>query len=122
MDNLPHKLKLETSLYIYEKRYSNLKFFNNFPDSISLISWMCPLLLPRFYADKEYIFAEGEDIEDIHFMIKGSASFVLPSMRNTRYIRINKGDHFGIIDIVGSTKNLEIPFEQWYEYKNQLKR
>jgi hypothetical protein len=40
--NLPHKLKIEVSLYIYEDRYKKIKFFKN--RSASFISWLCPLL------------------------------------------------------------------------------
>ena len=42
--SLPHKLKIEASLYIYEKRYNQIKFFRN--QSSSFIAWMCPLLKP----------------------------------------------------------------------------
>ena len=32
IDELPHKLKTEVSLHVYESRYENIKFFkNNFP-------------------------------------------------------------------------------------------
>lgn len=41
---LPHKLRIEASLYIYESRYSQIKFFKN--QSSSFIAWMCPLLRP----------------------------------------------------------------------------
>lgn len=101
VETLPKQLKVEMSLYIYEKRYANLKFFEN-TDSISLITWMCSLLSPSFYSDKEMIFFEGEPVTQIHFLIKGVASFVLPSFKNMRYITIEKGDHYGIIDIIGS--------------------
>ena len=36
------------------------------------------------------------------FMIEGTAAFVLPSFKNTRYITIETGDHFGFCDIIGS--------------------
>ena len=42
VDELPHKLKIEVSLYIYEERYKNIMFFQG--KSPSLISWLCPLL------------------------------------------------------------------------------
>ena len=98
---LPHKLKIETCLYIYEERYSKLKYFRD--QSVSFITWMCPLLKPSYYGDKEFIFSEGDDIKEIHFLIDGAAAFVLPSFRNTKYIKIEKGDHFGIIDFIGSS-------------------
>ena len=33
-------------------------------------------------------------------MQKGDAGYVLPRFENTQYIKIEKGDHFGIIDLV----------------------
>jgi len=35
--------------------------------------------------------------------MSGESAFVLPSFDNTKYINIGVGDHFGIIDIVGSS-------------------
>lgn len=44
VDELPYKLKIDLSIYIYEERYSKIKFFRN--RTPSFISWMCPLLKP----------------------------------------------------------------------------
>ena len=97
---LPHKMKVECSMYIYESRYSGIKFFFN--QSSSFIAWICPLLKPWRYDPEQYIYIEGEEIKDIMFMIDGSAAFVLPSYKNCRYITIENGDNFGFCDIIGS--------------------
>ena len=44
VDDLPFKLKVEVSLYIYEQRYSKILFFKD--RNVSFILWMCPLLKP----------------------------------------------------------------------------
>lgn len=44
IEELPHKLKIETSLYIYEDRYNKVKFLKG--RSPSFITWLCPLLKP----------------------------------------------------------------------------
>lgn len=44
LDELPYKLKTEVSLYVYEQRYCNVKFFAN--RDVQLIIWMCPRLKP----------------------------------------------------------------------------
>jgi len=88
--SLPHKLKIEVSLYIYEDRYKKIKFFRN--RSASFISWLCPLLQPQLFTDKQYIFQEGDDVTNLYFMITGNAAFVLPSFDNTKYIDIEVGD------------------------------
>ena len=36
-------------------------------------------------------------------MMFGLAGFVLPFFKNVTYIEIDEGDHFGVMDIIGST-------------------
>jgi len=74
--DLPHKLKLETSLYIHEHTYKKIDFFKG--RSSAFIAWICPLLKPMPYPENQYIFFEGDDITNIYFLIKGKAGFVLP--------------------------------------------
>ena len=45
---LPHKMKIEVSLYVYERIYKDIKFFHN-RNQTSFISWMCPLLKPQYF-------------------------------------------------------------------------
>jgi hypothetical protein len=101
VDELPHKLKVEVSIYIFEKRYSKIKFFAE-KNQASFISWMCPLLKPQYFGYNEYIYYEGDDIKDVHFIMKGMAGFVLPFFKNVAYIEVEEGDHFGVMDIIGS--------------------
>ena len=70
--------------------------------SNAFISWICPLLKPVQFREKEHVYFEGDDITCIYFLIKGGSGFVLPKYKNTAYIKINTGHHFGVIDIVGS--------------------
>ena len=49
IEDLPHKLKTEVSIYIYEQRYNKIQFFKD--RNLSFILWMCPLLKPQFYCD-----------------------------------------------------------------------
>ena len=86
VDDLPHKMKVEMSLFIHEKRFKKIKFFKN--KTISFITWLCPLLRPYAFEDKQYIYSEGEEINSVYFLIKGNASFVLPSYDNVKYINI----------------------------------
>ena len=43
INNLPQKLKIEVSLYIYESRYTKIKFFKN--QTPSFITWICSILV-----------------------------------------------------------------------------
>jgi len=104
---LPHKLKIQISLYIYEGRYKRVRFFQD--KSSSFISWICPLLRQQMFEEKMYIYNEEDDITNIFFLLNGKAGSVLPQFQNVEYIRIGIGDQFGIIDIYGSSvvKNFE---------------
>jgi hypothetical protein len=55
-------------------------------------------------------------------MIKGQAGFVLPKYENTKYIEIGIGDHFGLIDIVGSINKHEMHADEWISRRNMIKR
>jgi len=71
---------------------------------------MSPLLKPTYFSDNEYIFLENESVNEIFFLVVGKASFVLPRFNNCRYVNINVGNHFGLIDIFGScqTQNIDV--------------
>ena len=113
IEGLPHKLKIEVSLYIYEKRYQKIKFFHD-RHQASFISWMCPLLKPSYFGFNQFIYYEGDEVKDIQFLIEGKASFVLPSFRNCAYIEIDKGDQFGLVDIIGSTQMIGVEIDEWF--------
>jgi hypothetical protein len=53
-----------------------------------------------------------------YFMLSGSASFVIPYYSNSSYINIDIGDHFGIIDIIGSANVGKFDLKNWIEHKN----
>ena len=55
-------------------------------------------------------------------MLSGLASFVLPSYANTSYIDIEIGDHFGVIDIIGSANSGQFNLKNWIDFKNKLYR
>lgn len=116
VEDLPHALKVEVSLYIYEERYNKIKFFLG--KTPAFVSWLCPLLKPALFADDEYIYLEGDDIGSIYFLITGVASFVLPSFNNTRYIDLGEGEHFGVIDITGSAQTNDFDITDWMSHKH----
>ena len=72
------------------------------------------------FPDKNYIYFEGDDVNDIYFLIKGKAGFVLPKYQNTTYIDINVGAHFGIIDIVESMLLNKLDMNNWMSHKDVL--
>lgn len=121
LEELPYKLRIELSLYIYEKRYCKIKFFKD--RSASFVSWMCQLLKPQNYLDMQMMGIEGEEISEISFIINGTAQFVLPAFNNLAYIQVCTGQSYGVIDLISSCSTLDIDFyEEWYEKKLLMHR
>ena len=75
------------------------------------------------FAEHQQIYVEGEEAADISFLIKGCAAFVLPSFNNVPYIKIDKGNYFGMIDIIISSSQFGDNFHEiWYEKKSMITR
>jgi hypothetical protein len=55
-------------------------------------------------------------------MTNGSSAYVIPIYSNAEYMKINSGEHFGVIDIVGSMQFIEEDLDAWYDFKHKLKR
>lgn len=64
------------------------------------MQWLVPKLKVLEFETNQYIYSEGDQARYIYFINKGSAGFVLPRYKNSIYILIEKGDHFGIIDLI----------------------
>lgn len=56
------------------------------------------------------------------FLMKGSASYVLPQYNNIKYINIEIGDQFGLIDIIASAHFQGFDPEDWLSRKDALER
>jgi hypothetical protein len=63
-------------------------------------------------------------MSSILFLCSGSCSFVLPKNYNFKYIDLQKGCYFGLIDIIGSVFKLgqKEDLDEWIKYKDQLVR
>jgi hypothetical protein len=120
MQDLPQKMKTEVSLYIYEQRYAKIVFMRT--GSISFILWLCPLLKPNIFQEKQFIYTENEPVNEILFLTNGTVQFVLPKYMNTPYINVLEGYSFGSIDIVGSLQALDHDLSNWWDYRHLFKR
>ena len=56
------------------------------------------------------------------FLLKGTASYVLPQYNNTKYINIEIGDQFGLIDVIASAHFQNFDPEDWFQRKDALER
>lgn len=100
------------SIYAYEQRYSRLKFFKN--RSIQFISWICRLMQPQWYDEGEFYFFEDDDVEEMFFLIKGQAEFVLPQYSDQAYLHIAHNNHFGLVDVIGSSLKHNFNMKEWW--------
>lgn len=99
--DLPKNLAIELSLFIHETTYSRILFLRT-NNSESFLAWICPLIKANIYDDREYIYFDGDDINMIYFLKYGSCGFVLPRYSNIKYINVNIGATFGLVDIIGN--------------------
>jgi len=120
MDDLPNNLKIELSLYIHEQTYKNIFFMQD--KSMSLISWMCPLLKTFIVQQDSYVYFEGDEVVNIFFMKDGLCGFVLPKYNNAKYITISKGCDFGSEDIIGCMLKNEGKGEEWIHQRESMQR
>ena len=58
IDSLPQQLKMKFGAYVFEEKYSNLKFFMD--KSIKFITAICPLMKADVYVEDEYIYRDGD--------------------------------------------------------------
>ena len=76
VEDLPDKLRIQVSFFIYEDIYQNIKYFRS--QSFEFIAWLCPRLLPGIFKTDENIFDMGDKVEFIYFVQSGKASYVIP--------------------------------------------
>ena len=44
----------------------------------------------------------GDKVECIYFVQSGRPSYILPQYNNVEFVKMHRGDAFGVIDIIGS--------------------
>ena len=102
MEELPHKVKLELAVVVHRKMYSSVNFFDN--KDQSFIAWIGSVIRPINIQELEYVFQEREDILEVFFLVNGEVSYVLPRFKNYAFKIIEKGEHFGHVDLFGIHK------------------
>ena len=65
LEDLPHDLKLEASLFIFEKTFKKIIYLKNRP--VTFIAWICPLLKSLIKSEDQYVFFEGDELSCIYF-------------------------------------------------------
>ena len=68
------------------------------------------------------LYEEGEDIYSIYFTEKGSLGFVHQKYNNVKYVQLDEGTYFGVIDIVHSINSQNIDPSRWINSKDKMSR
>jgi len=88
------------------------------------LAWICPLLMLHVFTEDEYIYNEGDGINSVFFLEKGSCGFVLPRYSNLKYINIPRGSEFGSVDLVSNMlqNDFHLLGDEWILHKERYKR
>lgn len=58
------------------------------------------LMKPVKVQKEHYVYTKGAPIDEVYFLVKGKASFVLPNSDDMPYVNIHPNDYIGDIDYV----------------------
>ena len=67
IEDLPHNLRADLSLYVYDGIYKSISFFKN--RSKCFIAWICPQLKPFVTTPGEFVYNEGDEVKKIYFLL-----------------------------------------------------
>lgn len=79
-------------------------------------------MVPEQHDEDTFLFKDGDQVDVFYFLVSGEAQFVLPDYKSLPYINISKNNHFGLIDIVGSSIESGFDIHDWYTHYYDLKR
>jgi len=75
------------------------------------------------YENQQYIYQEGDRIDQIFFHIEGDMYYVEPRLVNKAFAKIEVGSSFGLMDIVGDEKDFcSVDLVDWLNQYNQMTR
>ena len=100
MENLPLNMRRPLSMIVYADLYKSVDFLSNKKESF--IAWICPQLKTQIVAPGETIYYENDLLQDVYFLKKGSANYVLPKHANQPFLEIMEKTSFGLIDFVAA--------------------
>ena len=98
MKDLPQKLQLELSSIIHKQIVSKFPFFQ--AQSAEFIAHIGPLLRPRKIQKEDYVYREGDGIDEIYFLLQGTVELVIHEYDDVPYVIIPQGYYFGELDLI----------------------
>ena len=60
------------------------------------------MIRSTFFEVRDYICFDGDEIQCVFFLKRGSCGFVLPRYSNIKYIDVDVGATFGLVEIIGN--------------------
>ena len=79
--------------------FRTVTLFTKHNYSSSFYAWMGSRMRHMCTNVDQYIYREGDAINNIYFLYKGLAGFALPRHKSY-YIIIEEGETFGVVDII----------------------
>ena len=98
LNELPQNLKVELSVVMHQELIRTVKFFRR--KEPHFIAFVAPLLKPIKVEKDQYIYKEGDPIDEIYFLVTGQAGYALQEYKDAIYVIIDKGYYFGEIDFI----------------------
>ena len=95
-NELPRQLKYEVAIIMHQGAAKKIPFF--IQKEPVFVSAVVPFLQNLFVEENEFIYKEGEYADEIYFITKGKASFVLKN--GEPYKQLNRGCYFGDIEVL----------------------
>ncbi|CDW85371.1 cation channel family protein [Stylonychia lemnae] len=105
LNELPQNLKVELSLVMHSELIKSVKFFKK--KEPHFIAFVGPMLKPIKVEKDQYVYKEGDPIDEIYFLVSGQAGYALHQHDNLVYLIIDKGYYFGEIDFIHFDENGE---------------
>jgi hypothetical protein len=90
LKKLPQSLKIELSYIMHQNIIKKFPFFQNKPTQF--IASIGPLLRPLQIIKDEYIYDEGDIVDEVYFLVQGEVGLVLKKFNDTVYVKIEEGN------------------------------
>ena len=103
LNKLPRKLRKSLNKVIHFKTIMQIPNFEH--QSLRFLDYISTFLSLRKYSQDQYIMREGEEANEIYFILKGQVEYVLPKYNDIPYMIVPKGQHFGELDVLIPKKN-----------------
>ena len=99
LKELPGNLQLELSYLMHHDIIKDFPFFRN--KSKQLIAKIGPMLRPMKIFKDDIVFREGDPVDEIFFLYKGTVAMILPEYDDAAFVEIVEGTHIYIYVYLG---------------------